>query len=127
MRSSFLAIFAASMLMLSGCRHQIRIESTPPGAAITVNDKAVGVTPADITTIWWPMRKLPVSVSLPGYRKVNFNAGRAIRVYEIIADILSFRTLKLLGKSPRRTHQIIMIRRHGRVGSWTPDDARRMR
>ena len=32
---------------------------------------------------------------------------------------------RLFGISPRYTHQVQLIRRHGRPGTWTPEDAER--
>ena len=103
------------------------IESTPPGATVTINDQAAGVTPLKVNTTWWPFRKIPVSIDLPGYRPFKFHAGKAVRLYHIVADILSFRMFRLFGLKARNNHHIMLIRRHGRVGSWSPEDAKKMR
>ena len=57
-------------LMLTGCVHrQLTIRSEPPGAAIFMNDKRVGVTPHTYDFVWYGWYRL--ALEKPGYERLD--------------------------------------------------------
>ena len=63
-------------LTVVGCAHRVVIESDPPGATIRVGHKTVGVTPAEVKVRWVPFKKTPVTLSIPGKRRVQLNLSK---------------------------------------------------
>ena len=135
--------------MLSSCAaHRIRIESDPAGAAVDLRGKDRGATPVEVTTFWFPMSwwfydYSTVSVEAPGFRdgkvRVGRKAGRQIMWdYLLILFPDEFNGVapwkwrwghftRVIGVDVRHTHQVQLVRHHGRAGTWEPEDAERAR
>ena len=54
-----------------GCAHQVRLDTTPSGADVTVNGIPVGSTPVDFTERSGWRKRYDVAVTKPGYRPVR--------------------------------------------------------
>ena len=50
MRRSYARRFALLAVLLCGCSESVRLKSSPPGASIYINEKALGDTPVTFTT-----------------------------------------------------------------------------
>ncbi len=50
MKRSYAGHFALLAVLLCGCSESVRLKSSPPGASIYINEKAVGDTPVTFTT-----------------------------------------------------------------------------
>ena len=120
-----LLAYCFTLHCLLGCRHQFRVESTPPGARVTYKGEDVGTTPLNITLWWMPFQKLPVNISLTNYRSLTFSAGEHLSLPAVTRELFAFRYKRLLGLTPRTTHQIQLIREHGPAGTWTPEEAQK--
>jgi hypothetical protein len=121
------ASFLLLALLALGCRHRITIESSPPGARVALGKKSLGTTPLEVAAWWWPRRRLPLSIQLPGYRKLEADAAMHLRMRHIAGDFVGLRWAVCLGLKPRSTQQFILVRQHGAAGTWTEEDAKRMR
>jgi len=115
------------IFMCIGCKHRVKLESIPSGATIYYQGKELGATPLEHTFTWWPKKQLKVKAKLPNYLPMTIDVGNTMSLFQPVADILFFRQPRLWGYSIRSTHQYIMIRRHGPIGSWTPQEAQKMR
>ena len=112
-----------ALLVGSGCAHRIYLDSDPPGAAIIIDKKTVGVTPTEIKVTWAPFKYMPVSVRLPGRRMVTLNLQKDLGLIRLFGQVLTFRFGKLSGKVPRKYHRAQFVRHHGPTGTWLPEDA----
>lgn len=108
----------------SGCAHRVRVESDPPGAAIKVGRRARGPAPQELTMLWLPFRPIKVRVSAPGYRTVTLKASDYAGFGVFTRELLTLRFARLAGVKPRATIQVVMVREHGAVGTWTEEDVR---
>ncbi|MFT5680682.1 MAG: hypothetical protein ACI8RZ_001588 [Myxococcota bacterium] len=129
--------------LLVPTRHTVTVESAPTGANIKHRGEWLENTPAEVTILWFPGRWLipplnTVRLRAPGYRPTQVRIGRGVG-RQIALDKTLFwapTSLKpfemghlnrLLGVDPRNTHYIQMMRRHGRSGTWTSEDAERLK
>ncbi len=119
----FLLGFIVGFCCLTGCRHQVEINSTPYGADVYWNGNNIGKTPFEHTFWWYPTRKLSVTVQYFGYRSSVLDVHRSISPLVIADDIIHFRWLKLVGTNSRTTFHAVMVPEHGPAGTWTPEDA----
>ena len=119
--------FLFFIFMCIGCKHRVKLESIPSGATVYYNGKELGSTPLEKTFTWWPTKNLKLQAKLPNYLPMTIDVSETMGLYQPITDIIFFRHKRLWGVSPRSTHQYIMIRRHGPAGSWTAEDAKKMR
>lgn len=126
MRRLALTLVLATLLLgsLVGCAHRVRIESDPPGAVIKVGRRARGPAPQELTFLWLPFRPIKVRVAAPGYRPVEVKASSYAGLGVFTRELLTFRFGRLAGIRPRATIQVILIREHGAVGTWTEEDVR---
>lgn len=108
---------------LIGCRHQVKIDSTPYGADVIWKEESIGTTPMTHTFWWYPGRKLQLDVQKYGYRPMYLSAEDSISLRYLIGDVTHFRFTTLLGFDIRSTHTAVMIPEHGPAGTWTPEDA----
>ena len=76
---------------------------------------------------WYPRKRIPLRIQLPGYRPITMNAGQDLGYLSVGSDLIQFRYGALLGKEHRRTCHALLIREHGRVGTWTPKEAKKKR
>lgn len=89
-------------LLLPACVHQVTILSDPAGAQVQLGRTAAGVTPTVVEVSPWPWESRVIKVRAPGRRTVEFKVPRWRR---------------------SSTHEVVLIRRHGPAGTWTPEDA----
>jgi len=123
---------------LSGCLapHRVRIESDPTGTSVRLRQQDLGVTPLEVTLLWWPGRGWFPSTRLGavGYRASHIapfhHAGQQIAwdllffyIPTEVAPIRFGRARRLIGIEPRQIHHVEMMPKHGRSGTWTPEDA----
>ena len=134
-------IYSASLLVPTP--HTITLESVPTGANIKYRGEWRENTPAQVRIIWFPGRWLvpplnTVRIRAPGYRptrvRIGGGVGRQIALDKaLIFFPTSLRPLewqrhkRLLGLESRHVHSVHMMRRHGRSGTWTVEDAERMK
>ena len=111
-------------LTFSGCAHRVLIESDPPGATIRIGRQTVGVTPAEVKVTWVPFKKIPVSVQMPGRRRVDLDLSADLGLLRLGWQGLTLQTGKLSGKVPRTTHRALFVRHHGPMGTWTSEDVK---
>jgi len=97
-RTAALAMALASL----GCRHRALITSDPPGAQVRVGRQYVGVTPVEVRVSRMPWAENTVRVNLPGRRWMEIELNRRKR---------------------KSTHEVFLVRKHGRAGTWSPEDA----
>ena len=109
-------------LTLVGCAHRVAIESDPPGASIRVGHKTVGVTPAEVKVKWVPFKKTPVTLSIPGKRRVQLDLSKDLGPMRWGWQAVTLQTGKLSGKVPRVTHRALFVEKHGPVGTWNSED-----
>lgn len=86
----------------AGCAHRVMVSSDPPGAEVMLGRRSYGVTPVEVKISWLPGRSREIKVRAPGRRTVSFKVPR----------------WRL-----RSEHEVVLVRRHGRAGSWSPEDA----
>lgn len=101
----------------------VRIESAPIGAQVVEGDQVLGLTPIDLSRRWWPWHKLPIIVRERGFRSVSVDLSKTIGPWRLTGEVLTFRWRRLLGKVPRQIHRIELLKEHGKVGTWSPDEA----
>ena len=134
-------IYGASLLVPTP--HTVVLQSAPPGANIKFRDEWVDNTPMELTILWFPGRWMipglnTVRVRAPGYRPARVRLGRGVGRQIAVDKALfwaptSFKPLewghleRLVGAQTRNTHYLQMMRRHGRSGTWTTEDAERLK
>lgn len=93
----------APLLFGSGClKQKALIRSDPPGAELRIDGAYVGVTPSEVEIWNVPFSKNTVQVKVRGQRTVELRVKRWRRKSE---------------------HEVVFVRRHGRAGTWTPEEA----
>ena len=106
------------------CAHRVQVTSTPPGAQVRYRGRAVGTTPCEFTTVWLPFRKMDLHVRLPGYRASSVGLGSDTSLIRLLSEVLTpWRWPRALGRQVRARHNVVLVRRHGRAGTWTPAEA----
>lgn len=141
--NSFLVFLLYSAWLLTPTPHTVALESMPTGATVRHRGEMLESTPTEVTVLWFPGRWLvppinTLSVRAPGYRptRVRIARGAGLRIAidkTLVFFPTSLRPLKwghlqrLTGAEPRYTHYLQMMRRHGRSGTWTPEDAERLK
>lgn len=85
-----------------GCRHRALIASDPPGAQVRIGRQYIGVTPVEVRVSRMPWSDNTVRVNLPGRRWMEVEVNRWKR---------------------KSSHEVLLVRQHGRAGTWTPEDA----
>ncbi len=91
-------------LASAGCTHRALITSDPPGAEVRLGKQYVGITPVEVEISRIPFTPNRVRVNMPGRRWADVRIRRFKRHSE---------------------HEVLLIRSHGRSGTWTPEDAER--
>ncbi len=92
----------AAVVLGTGCAHRATISSDPPGAQVRLGSQYLGVTPIEVKVGRWPWSANVVQVSVAGRRWTDVELSRWKRKSE---------------------HEVLLVRRHGRSGTWTPEDA----
>ncbi|MEC7985842.1 MAG: PEGA domain-containing protein [Myxococcota bacterium] len=87
--------FFLFILPLFSCRHRVRVVSDPVGAKIFVGERYVGISPQEITQVWWPGKSETLRLEIAGYHTINktlvypfFNLGE---------DLIFFRYDRIFG------------------------------
>ena len=114
-------------MVLSGCSQKFRIESTPSGASVYQGSTKVGETPLTHTAKWRPRKEIPLRIQLPGYRPIIIDCGKDLGYLSVGGDAIRFKFPELLGMKERSTTHVLLIREHGGVGTWRPNDAKKQR
>lgn len=96
------SVLFGAALCVSGCAHRALITSDPPGAQVRIGREYVGVTPVEVRVSRVPWSDNTVRVSLPGRRWMEVDVNRWKR---------------------KSSHEVLLVRKHGRAGTWTPDEA----
>lgn len=107
-----------------GCAHRVKLDSIPSGATLYYKGNELGTTPMEKTFIWWPTKELNITAKLPNYAPMTTDVGTTMGLFRPLTDIVFFRHKRLWGLTNRSTHEYIMIRKHGPIGSWTAEDAK---
>ncbi|MBN1334937.1 MAG: PEGA domain-containing protein [Deltaproteobacteria bacterium] len=109
-------------LLLVGCAHRTRIASEPSGAGVQVGRRVIGSTPVEIVVWSVPFTHPSATVTLAGYRPsvIDLRADRrpARRAWEF----LTFRWKQAFAREPGQAHEVLLVPRHGPVGTWTEED-----
>jgi len=116
-------LLVGTLALSVGCVHRATIRSVPSGAEVRVGKQVVGTTPVRLTRVVVPWVRIPVRVSMPGYRTFRFRLDRDIGPIRALGELLTLRVPRLLGLRDRRVHEIMLIRHHGAAGTWTPEEA----
>jgi len=102
-------------LLLIACIHQIQIQSTPPGAMLSMDGERVGATPENIKI---PMFRRPrLTVALPGYRSLTFRPDMRVCFWDFIWEGMTFQWRKSLGRRSYGTMEVILIEEHPSYGT----------
>ncbi|MBM74037.1 MAG: hypothetical protein CMK59_01445 [Proteobacteria bacterium] len=93
-----------------GCRYKLIVQTSPSGADVTLNNNKMG--PAPVETHFWsvPFQETSVYVEKEGYRPIK-------------TTVTLKRQSILRWKKPKNQLSFILIKNHGPVGTWTPEDA----
>jgi len=117
-------LLALALASAVGCAHRVQVSSQPPGAEVRFRGKAVGTTPCEFTTLWVPLRRMNVQLRLPGQRTTTFHLNDDTGPFRLLGDVLRpWRWARLVGAQVRTRHEVVLVRRHGRSGTWSPEDA----
>ena len=85
-------VLAAACLLTVGCVERIiRIDSTPPGAIVTLNGQEIGPTPADTGFLWYGT--YDVQLRLDGYEPLEAPKKISAPIYQWPLIDLFFETL----------------------------------
>lgn len=69
-RAALILLLLASLALLPGClRRKIRITSDPPGAVVHLNDRQIGITPAEAEFTFYGV--YDVRLSRPGHEPIT--------------------------------------------------------
>jgi hypothetical protein len=121
-----MSLAALSLSLLLACAHRVQIQSDPPGARVEFRGQDLGPAPVEIRTWWWPGRRLEVRLTAPGRRPAHLDLSRDMRPLRLTLSWLWPPSWgELVGRRVRARHSVLMVRTHGRAGTWTPDDAQR--
>ena len=97
-------ILFMAALVFSGClsAHRVRIESSPPGAIVSIRGKELGATPLELTKVYFPFRwyfygyrtenfwiggRMSARLESPGYRTGRIRIGKGAGA-SVLADTL---------------------------------------
>jgi hypothetical protein len=116
----------AASLLLAGCAHRVELDSLPSGARVAYRGAPRGVAPESMNVLWLPFRKMELEVSLIGYRTTTINLQRDVGPIRLFGELLRpWKWDRWWGGEVRTRHELMLIRTHGRAGTWAPEDARR--
>ena len=110
------------LALLLACLHPVELVTVPAGAEVRLGEVVVGVTPLVVEVP--PLgRRTVARLSAPGYRPATVHLGQDLRPRVLMREVVRpGRWPALLGLAPRR-HELILVRRHGRAGTWDAEDA----
>lgn len=125
MRTSMLRLLLLSGLTLAvGCAHRVRVLSQPQGAEVRYRGKVVGTTPCEFSTVWAPFRRMNVQLRMPGRRATVIRLDKDTGFFRLLGEALTpWRWSRWVGRSVRTRHEVVLVRRHGRAGTWLPSEA----
>lgn len=114
---------AAVLVILGACVHRARIVTDVPGAEVRLAGKPVGVTPVEVQAVLLPWRPAEVEVRLPGHRPAKIDLREDLGPVRLLGELLTFRWARWWGGAVRTEHGPVLVRQHGRAGTWTPEEA----
>lgn len=118
--------FCLALTLGLGCAHRTVIQADVPGAEVRRGKRALGPAPQELVVVWVPFRPHKLQVSAPGYRTATVNLYRDVGPIRLLGELLwPPRWGQLVAQRPRSVHEVVMVRRHGRSGTWTAEDAQR--
>lgn len=117
------AFTALVFVGLLGCVHRARIVTDVPGAEVRLGGKPVGVTPLEVQAVVRPWRAAEVEVRLPGHRPAEIDLRDDIGPVRLLGELITFRWARWWGGAVRTEHSPVLVRQHGRAGTWTPEEA----
>lgn len=102
-----------------GCVHRVTVVTEPPGALVRWNGEAL---PADRPMIRvGPFGPRQLEVEEPGYRTYEGRlTGHGLARFAVQA--LGLRWLTATGAVPDGEVRVTLLREHGGIGTWNPDD-----
>jgi len=110
------------LALLVGCAYRVEMTSTPLGAAVRLPDGSTLVTPATAEFKYRPFRRQTLLVSAPGYRAMTVRVrSNVVRSSRFVLDPFT-RPAAAFGDRPRGEVHFRMVRAHGPVGTWDPDE-----
>lgn len=115
------AVLSVTLCLSPGCTRKVLLLSSPPGAEVRYRGQTVGVTPVELKVPGIPGRRT-ARLSANGYRTVEVNLGNDLRPRYFLGDLLWPPRWRRLVGVEARSHEVILVPRHGRAGTWTPDD-----
>jgi hypothetical protein len=116
------------MLLVAGCGHRTLITSEPPGAEVRFKGRTVGNTPLELRTVWFPGTRASFQVRMPGHRPATIRLRDDVSVWKLFGELLTpWHIPRWWNGQVRVRHEIVMVRRHGRAGTWRPEDALKKR
>lgn len=107
------------LLALAGCVHTIPVRSFPDGATVSVGGAAPTRVPTEVAVR--PFGPKVIVVSLPGYRSATVHLSRTGPL-SFVWDAVTFRFGRMVGLTPYREVEIRLLREHGGMGTWDPQD-----
>lgn len=117
-------LLLASLSFAAGCAHRVRVSSQPQGAEVRYRGDVVGTTPCEFSALWLPFRRMNVQLRLPGRRTTSFRLNKDTGPLRLLGEVLTpWRWGRWVGRDLRTRHQVVLVRRHGRAGTWSPADA----
>jgi hypothetical protein len=136
-------VLAYGAALLIPTRHTVIVESAPTGANLKLGGEWLENSPTEVTILWFPGRWLippmnTVKVRAPGYRPTQVRIGRGVgrrisvdkALFWMPTSLRPFELghlSRLMGTRPRTTHYLSLMRRHGLSGTWSAEDAERMK
>ena len=109
-----------ALLLLAGCLTNVRIESLPQGAAVTLPSGQVVTTPAEVPMKWVPFGHQVISASKSGYRTTRLDLrSHCITWTHLMGEAFVHRGVTG-GKAAKERVVVMLVADHGPTGSWDP-------
>ncbi len=113
------AALVCLVLFATGCAVRLQVQSTPMGAALSLDGESLGVTPLEVRVPYRPVFLSPPSlrITMPGHRPLEVTLRREARLGPRSRQLL-FHPLVAMGVRKAPTLDLLLIESHGPVGSW---------
>lgn len=113
---------AALLLGPWSCAWHVSVASTPPGAAVRLDEQVVGYTPLDLRVPWGPGTGDVVSASVPGHRPLQVSVRQQTRLLRVGWQALWHPLVALGVRPPRDELLFVLVPEHGPSGTWSAED-----
>lgn len=115
-------IAGLALLALIACPARVRLETHPAGALVTLPSGKVVTTPTTAHVVWYPFRRVRLTVAAPGYRTLTAHLGRhEFSTWQMLGDGV-YHPFAIFRSVPRREVDFVLVPDHGPAGTWTPED-----